>query len=189
MDIPLLTGYLLLLSWLTVILLTMMHSIKVLPRMSSLTVFLLTLAMAAYGFSAMPYFYVVLLLLTLAVSGFVGGLAYGYLPLGRNVSDDVHTILAIVSIAFTVLGLIGFAMLDLPIRALMIGGIILAGFSEGFREVMSTLLGKLSGLALVLMISASTLLIPSLIPSSDLILDGAGLIGVLVGLAIRHSMS
>lgn len=188
MEIALIVGYLILLSWVALVLLWMMRSVKVLPQTPPLMVFLLAFAMAAMGFALLPLFYVVLLLITLIVSGFVGGLAYGYVRLDRNKLEGLHVMLALFSILSTILGLLGFVALDLPIRLLMMGGILLVSFGEGFREVMSALLGEFSGPALVLMLGASALLIPTMIPGSGLFLDGAGLIGALIGLFLRYGM-
>ncbi len=79
-----------------------------------------------------------------------------------------------------------FAMLELLTRVIMVGGIALVGFSENFRDMMSSLLGRYSVPALVLMLGASAILILILIPGSDPFLDGAGLIGVFSGLFLRY---
>jgi len=181
-----LAGLIFLFGWAAVILFSSLRSIRILPRMPAASNMILAIAIVGLGFLAFFYLYAVILAFTLIFSGFAGGLGMGLVRLRTILTERVHLTLAIFTIGLEAIAFAGFVHLDLMLRLIAVGGLVLLLSGEGARNVMASLVGDLSGLLIMFMLGAAALLLPSLLPSFDALSHGMLLAGVFVGLILSY---
>jgi len=179
-------GTLFVVGWAAIIVVLVLTSVRIFPKMPSAIVLILGLLIAVSGFLAIPYLYAAILAFTIIVSGFAGGVGIGLVRMRGIFAERAHIALAVLAIALEALRFSGFGQVGFILRIVTLIGLVLLLSVDHVRSVLARIVGGASRLMILVMLGASALVLPMLLPSFTLLLDGATITGLVLGISLNY---